>query len=120
METTFDTAVKSALRLSSRLLITPVRTVVHFFAPWQQTVADQPAASQQRMGSHFMVNAANKDHYAPPSNTSVARHCDHRELRVLRVIDASCSRHSAGRMKISGRFTEVCAELDRLSQQEAA
>jgi hypothetical protein len=41
-------------------------------------------------------------------------------LRVLRVVDSSCSAHSAGRMVISGRFSDVCAELDRMSRQEAA
>jgi len=41
-------------------------------------------------------------------------------LRVVRVVDASCTAFSAGRMVISGCFSDVCAELDRLSQQEAA
>ena len=39
-------------------------------------------------------------------------------LRVARVMEASSARHSAGRMVISGRMADVCAELDRLVELE--
>lgn len=38
-----------------------------------------------------------------------------RPLRVLRVMDGPQERSAAGRMVISGRFADVCAELDRLA-----
>jgi hypothetical protein len=41
-------------------------------------------------------------------------------VRSLRVIDGSCSTQSAGRMKIVGRFSDVCAELDRMCQHESS
>jgi hypothetical protein len=41
-------------------------------------------------------------------------------LRVLRVVDACHGPASAGRMVISGRMADVCAELDRLAALEAA
>lgn len=41
-------------------------------------------------------------------------------LRVLRVADAGQSSLHGGRMVISGRMADVCAELDRLAAQEAA
>jgi hypothetical protein len=40
-----------------------------------------------------------------------------RPLRVLRVMDAQPS--GTGRMRISGRMADVCAELDRLAALEA-
>ncbi|HSV35941.1 MAG TPA: hypothetical protein VLI46_10310 [Ramlibacter sp.] len=43
----------------------------------------------------------------------------HRPLRVVRVVEASQAARSAGRMVISGRMADVCAELDRLAAQEA-
>ena len=43
-----------------------------------------------------------------------------RPLRVVRVVDAGQSRSSVGRMVISGRMADVCAELDRLAAHEAA
>lgn len=41
-------------------------------------------------------------------------------LRVLRVVEAGSPRSSTGRMVISGRMADVCAELDRLVEREAA
>jgi hypothetical protein len=49
-------------------------------------------------------------------STSAARHLP---LRVARVMDAQQNRHSAGRMVISGRMADVCAELDRLAELES-
>jgi len=41
-------------------------------------------------------------------------------LRVVRVVEAGQTRASVGRMVISGRMADVCAELDRLVDKEAA
>jgi hypothetical protein len=40
-------------------------------------------------------------------------------LRVVRVLEPSAARSTAGRMVISGRLADVCAELDRLAALEA-
>ena len=42
-----------------------------------------------------------------------------RALRVLRVSEHGEAPHCAGRMVISGRMSDVCAELDRLVALEA-
>lgn len=42
----------------------------------------------------------------------------HPPLRVARVMEEQPIRHSAGRMVISGRMADVCAELDRLVEHE--
>jgi hypothetical protein len=41
-------------------------------------------------------------------------------LRVLRVLESGQPRSCAGRLVISGRMADVCAELDRLVEREAA
>ncbi len=41
-------------------------------------------------------------------------------LRVLRVMEPGQQRTCVGRMVISGRMADVCAELDRLAAREAA
>jgi hypothetical protein len=41
-------------------------------------------------------------------------------LRVVRVVETGQARASVGRMVISGRMADVCAELDRLAACEAA
>jgi hypothetical protein len=43
----------------------------------------------------------------------------HRPVRVLRVVEAGQARTCVGRMVISGRMADVCAELDRLVAREA-
>ena len=43
-----------------------------------------------------------------------------RPLRVVRTIDAKQSDRGTGRVVISGRMADVCAELDRLAALEAA
>jgi hypothetical protein len=43
-----------------------------------------------------------------------------RPLRVVRVVERGQSRSDVGRMVISGRMADVCAELDRLAAREAA
>ncbi len=111
------------------LLLTPVYAVMGFFAPWHNQrnqhhplLTSLPAAStaSSNPGHSFNTKAANNGHFTPtPLRPASPEQCPHR-LRVLRVTDASCTAHSAGRMMISGRFSEVCAELDRLSQQDAA
>ncbi len=42
-----------------------------------------------------------------------------RALRVVRVLDADLPPSTAGRLRISGRMADVCAELDRLAAYEA-
>ena len=44
----------------------------------------------------------------------------HRPLRIVRVIDADQQRSNTGRIVISGRMADVCAELDRMVQKESA
>jgi hypothetical protein len=39
-------------------------------------------------------------------------------LRVARVMEAQHNRKNAGRMVISGRMADVCAELERLAELE--
>jgi len=43
-----------------------------------------------------------------------------RPLRVVRMVDAQQPGRATGRMVISGRMADVCAELDRLVALEAA
>jgi hypothetical protein len=55
-----------------------------------------------------------------PANSLHAPAAPRRPLRVVRVVEASRPAAGAGRMFISGRMADVCAELDRLAAMEAA
>lgn len=41
-------------------------------------------------------------------------------LRVIRVLEPNHVAANVGRMVISGRMADVCAELDRLADKEAS
>lgn len=76
-------------------LLAPLQSLVSWFAGAPQT---RPLAA-----------------HAPAS-----RGCVRRPLRVVRVMEACQASSGAGRMVISGRMADVCAELDRLAELEAA
>ena len=42
-----------------------------------------------------------------------------RRLKVIRELEAGINPSCAGRMVISGRMADVCAELDRMAQKES-
>jgi hypothetical protein len=51
--------------------------------------------------------------------TATARRNAHRPLRTVRVMEAGQAPGQVGRMVMSGRMADVCAELDRLAACEA-
>ncbi len=55
-----------------------------------------------------------------PALATVRNRPMQRPLRVVRVMEAGQPRSQVGRMVISGRMADVCAELDRLAACEAA
>ena len=82
---------------------------------------------QRRRHAPVALPARPATHPAPPGRACAprsapsARHCDmaRQPLRVVRVIEGAGATASAGRMFISGRMADVCAELDRLAALEA-
>lgn len=90
--------------------------VPNLFAPVQAFVAWLAGGSTFR--SERM--AAPAPHVRPPLQpAALATGPAARPLRVVRVLEPSASRSTAGRMVISGRLADVCAELDRLAALEA-
>jgi hypothetical protein len=59
-------------------------------------------------------------HAARRSSTIPSRVAQRRPLRVVRIMEAGQTPAQVGRMVISGRMADVCAELDRLAACEAA
>jgi hypothetical protein len=83
--------------LSLSNLFAALHDLLAWFAPRPAATVSRPAAATVR---HPMLSEA-------------------KPLRVVRVLEPSASRAVAGRMVISGRMADVCAELDRLAAQEA-
>ena len=76
------------------------------FVTWLAGGAPQPAASAAPV------------RVAYPRVAAPVRPAPAIPLRVVRVLEPSASRAVAGRMVISGRLADVCAELDRLAALE--
>ena len=72
----------------------------------------------QRMDSALRSLLSHHRHQVQ-TNLSLKPTHPQRPLRVLRVAEEQRQpRHAAGRMVISGRMADVCAELDRLIELE--
>lgn len=71
-----------------------------------------PVSSHRRTG-----NLRSHTHKTQPSTT--AHTLVRRPVRMVRVMEAGQTSAQVGRMVISGRMADVCAELDRLVAHEA-
>lgn len=92
-----------------------LRSLGRWLGRWSARPSKPGASRPNGLRLH---TAAGRAHVAwpPAQRTGMAR----RPLRVLRVVDAGHAPSTAGRMVISGRMADVCAELDRLVALEAA
>lgn len=54
------------------------------------------------------------------ANAHPSRHALRSPLRVIRVVEPGQAPSLAGRILMSGRMADVCAELDRMVEREAA
>jgi hypothetical protein len=83
------------------------------------------ATSQHVLRSQALVGTGPRSACASALQQSGASPAGHQtqkvmQLRVLRVLESGQPRSCAGRLVISGRMADVCAELDRLVEREAA
>ena len=109
---------RPALLRSSALsvVLVPIHALVALFAPIQAaSVLARPLTSPAL--TYRAPNAASKDtapaaakrHVKNLSSAPVQR------LRVSRQFEPGVNRSCAGRLVISGRMSDVCAELERMS-----
>jgi len=98
-----------------------------FLAPLRQLLAWLLPSPSQRVPSYAVPHSAERriapDFIAASAITTAARGINQpkqKPLRVVRVLESGQPRSDVGRMVISGRMADVCAELDRLAACEAA
>ena len=72
-------------------------------------------ACELNVNSVTNISRCSKANRLNASNSSVRR-----PVRIIRVLEASQAPAQAGRMVISGRMADVCAELDQLAARESA
>jgi hypothetical protein len=84
--------------------------------PVFRRLAAHDASATEFIASHAQpVRAAGQKHGQIMARTGAPR-----RLKVVREFEPGISPLCAGRMVISGRMADVCAELDRMAQREAA
>ncbi len=112
------------------VLLAPLQALVALFVP------DQSASAGNQMPTHLpkhplpgstalatktvALNALSTRTEGQKSCQTVAKAASPRRLKIVREFEAGISPACAGRMVISGRMADVCAELDRMAQREAA
>ncbi len=95
-------------------------TATSLLAPVQKLLRECVASAARRFATdarttvHPQLHATNTVGLAQASGAATARNPVRRPLRVVRVIDGLQGHRGTGRMVISGRMADVCAELDRL------
>jgi hypothetical protein len=79
-------------------------------------------SSHTRSAVYVPIQSAriNPAAFTPQTRTAPVCTSSIKPLRVLRVMEPGQQRTCVGRMVISGRMADVCAELDRLAAREAA
>ena len=97
---------------------------LHRLTDWLANPADsEPAAARAQRGAH-PANAPYLRAKNPITTGAEAlknpRIASRPTLRIERIVESGQRANQAGRMVISGRMADVCAELDRLVAREAA
>lgn len=101
-------------------VLTPLQGLWRRFVP--ATVQGRPTHSgMDKCGREAAIGStANTTRDAGAELHHVASTATRIPLRVVRVLEAGQTPANVGRMVISGRMADVCAELDRLAAREAA
>jgi len=94
-------------------------SLVDLFTPFQ-SLASRWMPSRRRNASGLNYVGIRPSCAARPSAPTSRLSTPARPLRVVRMVDAQPNGAGTGRVVISGRMADVCAELDRLAALEAA
>ncbi len=82
--------------------------------PATATATPNWAATARQRAALLLVEST--DPAAATSHPAPLRHVQ--PLRVLRLVEADQAPGTAGRLRLSGRLSDVCAELDRMASAE--
>ncbi len=110
------------------LVLAPLQALLGFFMPLQSASAMLRHSQKQDHGQKtYRAPAFNTAPWSllaannPPAMlASPAQPASCSRLKIVRAFEPGVSPSCAGRMVITGRMADVCAELDRMAQREAA
>jgi hypothetical protein len=112
------------------IVLAPLQALATWWVPAQppaSAASSSPLPAFRRLAANDSSATKFIATQAQPAWVTGPKHCQGgarnaapRRLKVVREFDAGISPSCAGRMVISGRMADVCAELDRMAQREAA
>ena len=98
------------------MLLAPIQALVALFVPAQPALTHpRPAVSPSRA---YRASAhSNKIHKFADARSTLASFpaAPVQRLKIVRQFEPGASRSCAGRLVISGRMSDVCAELERMA-----
>ena len=98
----------------------PLQGLLRWLTPGSAAMAANPATSSVKPRLDALNSVAGRSHATGRGGIHSLRAVQRRPLRVVRILEAGQTPAQVGRMVISGRMADVCAELDRLAACEAA
>lgn len=105
-------------------VLAPVQALLALFVPSQSGLTSSPHGnllpSRHQKTGHFrdLTRVRSQEGGRVITKSApISKHLRPRRLRVWREFEPGVSAKCAGRMVISGRMADVCAELDRMTQR---
>jgi len=98
----------------------PLQGLLRWLTPGSSTTSRPPSTPIAKSPATALHSIAFRSHSTGRCGTHSFRTVQRRPLRVVRIMEAGQAPSQVGRMVISGRMADVCAELDRLAACEAA
>lgn len=107
------------------VLLAPMQALAAWFVPAQSASDPFSAPARTRRTPHqlavpFKPGSTPSRRCAAAAHAAAAKTSATSRLKVVREFDAAVGPACAGRMVISGRMSDVCAELERMAQRETA
>ena len=94
-------------------------SLVHMFQGFRSPAKTSRAqACYMALPTHPIAATASQSIRSIQAERGTPNSARRKPVRVLRVVEPGPSGHNAGRIVISGRMADVCAELDRLAANE--
>ena len=108
---------------SLSVALAPVQAFMALFMPEQRAQVGYRPVSPcpvQRQASSLNSSSFDTSRQAPSVAATVGSVRLVSRLKIVREFEPGMARSQAGRMVISGRMSDVCAELDRIAQSESS
>ena len=101
-------------------VLAPLHELMNWLAPTPHASANKPMRSNTSTIGFKFHRPVNPICLPTTEAKPTFRASSHIPLRIVRILEADHLPANVGRMVISGRMSDVCAELDRLAARESA